>query len=62
MHYNRPMMINSTLQLNKFIALVGVKSHDELLPKLIENKEIISFELAKLVLSADKLSARISHL
>ena len=41
-------MINSTLQLNKFAAQKGVKTHGELLTKLIESKEIISYELAKL--------------
>jgi len=49
MHYNNDMMINSVAQLNAFAAQNGVKAKGQLLPKLIEKKEIISASLAKLI-------------
>lgn len=45
------MMINSTLQLNKFAAQMGVKTRGELLLKLIEKKELISHPVAKLIIN-----------
>jgi hypothetical protein len=52
--YNQTMMINSTLQLNKFAVQMGAKTRGELLLKLIEKKEIVSVPVAKLI--ADKLA------
>ena len=42
-------MINSVKDLNKFAEDKGVKAHGELLSKLIEHKELISFQIAKLL-------------
>ena len=42
-------MINSIQDLNKFAEKVGVKSHSQLLPKLIEHKELVSSNIARLV-------------
>ncbi len=46
-------MINSTLQLNDFRAKMGVKTQGEVLAKLIETQERISFEVAKLIQSQE---------
>ena len=43
------VMINTVQQLNKFAEDRGVKTHGDLLPKLIEHKELVSFEIAKLI-------------
>jgi len=43
------MMINSVDQLNRFAAQNGVKAKGQLIPKLIETGEIVSFEIAKLI-------------
>lgn len=42
-------MINTVQQLNDWAAKEGVKAHCDLLPKLIEHKEIVSSEMAKLL-------------
>lgn len=43
------MMISSTLQLNDFANREGVKTVDQLLPRLIESKELVSANIARLV-------------
>ena len=43
------MMIQTVKQLNTFIAQNGVESPRLIVPALIEKKEVISFQMAKLV-------------
>jgi hypothetical protein len=43
------MMIQNIQQLNKFANREGVKTVDQLLPKLIESGELVSFSIAKLL-------------
>jgi len=45
------MMIQNIQQLNKFIALAGVKSEAGIIPALIQKQEIISENVARLILS-----------
>ena len=43
------MMISTTKQLNEFAQKAGVKHHGQLLPKLIEHKELVTSNIARLV-------------
>lgn len=42
-------MINTIAELNKFVEKEGIKAQGQLLPRLIERKELISSEIAKLI-------------
>ncbi len=44
-------MIQTVKDLNKFVASSGIKSHRLLIPALVENKVIVSSEIALLVLN-----------
>ena len=44
-------MITTVAQLNRFAEQVGVKHQGQLLPKLIEHKQLISAPMAKLLTS-----------
>jgi len=45
------MTIQTVSDLNKFILLTGIRSPKLIVAKLAENKQIISFEIAKLIMS-----------
>lgn len=44
------MMINSTLQLNEFMEKNRVKNTAAIIPMLVEKKELITPQVAKLIL------------
>lgn len=48
-------MINSVKQLNDWAVKAGVKHQNQLLPRLIEKREIITPQIAKLIMQ--KLAA-----
>lgn len=43
-------MIDTVKQLNEFVASEGLETQSQILPRLIERKELISLSLAKLIL------------
>jgi hypothetical protein len=54
------MMIQNIQQLNKFANREGVKTVDQLLPKLIESRELVSANIAKLIERSVNDSKRLS--
>ncbi len=49
-------MIQTVKDLNKFVASSGIKSHRLLIPALVENKVIVSSEIARLLISPSRIN------